>query len=480
MNKRILTTIVSTVLAVGAWSQTLTNMQPTSEPLRLPALVRGISVVDDDIYCFTKDFTLRVSESHGMLSKAEPEKLVTRKGVNYAVRNPETDELYYTHKFGLFKSKLYAIPYGKDGKGKALKFEGGKMSVEHPTISENGEYMVFSSKNRKGQGGKDLYITVNTGQGWSSPEPIAEVNSPGNETCPNLWQDYLIFASDGHNNSRGGSDLYAIKIKVKLTHDDSVGYKVEKSYGKLQHLPPPFNSEYNERAAMVYNGRTYVVREGDSTSMGDMLTSYNGTPDLVAIYGIVVDGQNHPQPRTQITINSNDSRSIETLTNVEGRYSLFLKKDNFYEIIFGKVSYGVSRQMIETKRQSEDALIEERSIDVEITSYDPGQYIELQGLFGDDAAVELTKEGREKLSGIVAFLSGNPAVQVQMTMYCGLENNKDFNRIIAERRSKNLLEYIHAKVPAAKNITVTNGGAFDTSKNNARVNDLLAIKLGVF
>ncbi len=480
MNRRTTIALLLLNLSLTVASQTLTDLHPTSTPLQIPATVRGISVVDDEIYCFTKELPLLVSESHGMLGNIEPERIVGTKKVTYATRNPESDELVYTTKFWFFNSKLYAIPYGKDGKGKSFRPGGGKMPIEHPAFSPDGKYMVFSSKSKHKQGGRDLYITVRTGQQWSQPEPITEANSPGNETCPTLWRDYLIFSSDGHNNSRGGSDLYAIKVNVEILQDDSVGYRIKKRFGQLQALPAPFNSQHNERAALVYNERTYIVREGDSTSIGDMLIAYNGTPDLVAIYGTVVDGRNHPQPRTQITVNRNDNRPIETLTNTEGRYSLFLKKDVFYDVTFGKVSYSLCHKTIDSRRLNDDSLIEERQMNIVLTSYDPGQYIELQGLFGDNAAVELTKEGRDKLASLVAFLSGNPAVQVQMTTYCGLESDKEFNKIIAGHRAKNLLEYFQAKVPSAKNITVTNGGAFTPKKDGQKVNDLLTIKFGVF
>lgn len=476
------TIIVLALLSLSSMSlgQTLTDLQPTGEPLQLPATVCGMSLVDDEIYCFTKELPLMLSENHGMLGNVEPDRIVPRRGVTYATRNPETGELFYTSKFWFFNTKLYAIPYGKDGKGSALRPGGCKMSMEHPAISENGNYMVFSSKSKHGHG-KDLYITVKTGNVWTYPEPITDANSPGNETCPTLWHNYLIFASDGQNNSRGGSDLYAIKINVTISYNDSLGYSVEKNYGRLQALPAPLNSDRNERVAVVHNGRTYVVRDGDSTAMGDILIAYNGTPDLVAIYGTIVDEHNHPQPRTQIVITSNDNRPIETLTNTEGRYSLFLKKDVYYNVNYGKVSYSAQRQAVDSRRLNDDNLIEERKMDIVLTSYDPGQYIEMQGLFGDNAAVELTKEGRDKLAMFIAFLSGNPAVQVQMTMYCGLESDKEFNKIIAGYRARNLLEYIQSRVPAAKNITVTNGGGYTPKNNNApKVNDLLTIKLGVF
>ena len=204
MNKKIITIVALIVLAVGVHGQTLSDVQSIGEPLQLPGTVCGMSVVDDEIYCFTQELPLLVSESHGLLSKVEPERIVDRKGVTYATRNPESDELYYTHKSWLTKSRLYVLPYGKNGKGKALKPGGGDIAIEHPAISENGDYMVFSSKASSGKGGKDLYITINTGQGWSKPEPITAANSAGNETSPSLWHNYLLFSSDGHNNSCGG------------------------------------------------------------------------------------------------------------------------------------------------------------------------------------------------------------------------------------------------------------------------------------
>ena len=469
--------MLPTIVVTG---QTVTDVQQVGEALNLPSKVCGITTVDGTLYCTTDELALRVDESHGTPSKVEPSRIASLKGVSYAVRNPKNGMLYYTDKFLFFKSRLRVLSDPAAKKGKATHPGGRDIAIEHPAISGDGRYMVFSSKANDSRGGKDLYISVSTPNGWSYPRNLDKLNTIGNETAPTMWGDYLIFCSDGHSDSYGGTDLYAVKISVRQTDGESTGSVPEISQGHLQHLPYPFNSEDDERCAIVKESRTYVVREGDSTSIGDMLYAYDCTPDVVSISGVVRDKRGHPQPRTQVLLYTDGIKTNETTTDGNGRYNASLRRDRTFDLAFSKVGYGNERRTIETRRTSDKDLIETHTEDVELFSFEPNQYIELQELFGDNASIELTKEGRAKLGPITGFLTANPGVPVQITVYCGLENDKEFNRILADRRAKSIGEYLHSQVPAAQNVTVTSGGAFDTSKKSIKLNDLTAIKLGVF
>ena len=480
MHKKPLPLIALVTLASVACSQTLSDALPTGEPLQLPGTVCGISVVNGSLYCNTKDLTLRVAESHGMLSNIEPERLIARKGVRHILQHPDNNDIYYTRRFLFFKTKLYWQPSGNNGKGKVLRPGSRWMEVEHPAISDDGRYMVFSAKANDGEGGKDLYLTFRTAQGWDLPTNLGkDVNTSGNETAPTIWGDYLLFASDGQAERVGGTDIYAMKISVAQT-DANASSRPEITYGKPQPLPYPFNSKLDDRMAIVHEGITYVVREGNEGGMGDLLYAFDCTPDMVTLSGVVVNQQGHPQPRTLVTLNTNDRKSIETLTDRNGRYTANLRKDRLYTISFGKVSFANDRRTVDTKRHDTANLIEKRTLDIELASFDPGQYIELQGLFGDNASIDISAEGRDKLAPIISFLKGNPGVMTQITVYCGLEENREFNSALAERRTKALGEYLRSQIPAARNLNVTNGGSIDVKKTTVKVNDLVAIKLGIF
>lgn len=484
MRNRFIVLIAALVATITARGQVFSDALPTSKELALPNTVIGMTVVDGSIYCSTKSLALHVRESNGMLSSVIPNRVVSedKATINYATRDPQSGELFYTKKSLFGVSRLYQIQKATDGSSKNVQIKPGgrNIAVEHPTIAENGEFMVFSAKSGDSHGGKDLYVSVKTAQGWSMPKNLDSINTLGDETCPSFWNGYLFFTSDGQASNFGGTDLYALKLNATMREVDSAHSEVNISYGKLQHLPYPFNSERNERAIIVNNGRTYVAKAGDSTAMGDILTSYDCTPDMVTLTGTVRDKKGHPQPRTRIVLQTNDRKRSETTTDGDGRYQLFLRKDKSYEITYSKVTFGNEKHSINTTRESNEKLVDERLFDVELTSFDPGQYFELQTLFGDDASIELTAEGYEKLAPIVAFISGNQGVEVQMTMYCGLSRDAEFNQILAEKRAQAVKDYLNRQVPGAENLSVTSGGDISGKKKTANINDLLTIKLGLF
>ena len=472
------------VTAITVDGQTLSDAQPTGKALALPSTVTGMTVVDGSIYCSTKSLALRVRESSGMLSSVVPNRFVNddKSSINFATRDQQSGDLFFTKKSMFGVSRLYHLIKAADGSSKTVQIKPGgrNIAIEHPAIAENGEFIVFSAKSGDSHGGKDLYVTVKTADGWSMPKNLDSINTAGDETSPTIWNGYLFFASNGQAESLGGTDLYALKLSAEMDAVDSLTKEVAVHYGKLQHLPYPFNSEREERAVIVNDGRTYIAKAGDSTAMGDILTSYDCTPDMIALSGTIRDKKGHPQPRTQVVIQTNDRKRIETTTDGNGRYQLFLRKNKSYDLTYSKVTYGNERYSVNTSREGDENLIEEIFHDVALTAFDPGQYFELQMMFGDDASIELTNEGRTKLGPIIGFLSGNPGVEVQMIMYCGLSKDTEFNQILAEKRAEAVRDYISRQVPNASKLSVSSGGDISGKKSTANVNDLLTIKLGLF
>jgi len=81
--------------------------------------------------------------------------------------------------------------------------------IAHPTVSPNGEMLVFASNKNSPNKKTDLWFAAKQPDGsWSMMLPIDELNSNGNEITPFFLTDsLLIFASDGFEGI-GGFDLY--------------------------------------------------------------------------------------------------------------------------------------------------------------------------------------------------------------------------------------------------------------------------------
>jgi hypothetical protein len=86
--------------------------------------------------------------------------------------------------------------------------------ANHPSISNSGKTLAFTSNRKGGEGGTDIWISSRTVGGWNTPVNLGEqINSPGNEITPFMQgDDTLYFSSDG----LGGKGGYELFMTVKV------------------------------------------------------------------------------------------------------------------------------------------------------------------------------------------------------------------------------------------------------------------------
>lgn len=79
-----------------------------------------------------------------------------------------------------------------------------------PALSADGKTLYFSANIEGGEGGFDIYVSHLRGNQWSEPENLGpEVNTPAHEIYPSVHESgRLIFSSEGHDENRGGFDLF--------------------------------------------------------------------------------------------------------------------------------------------------------------------------------------------------------------------------------------------------------------------------------
>lgn len=116
-----------------------------------------------------------------------------------------------------------------------LSFDSKNFSVAYPSVSADGNFMIFSSDMPGGFGGLDLYVAENAGGIWSNPLNLGDkINTPGNEAFPFIMPDgMLFFSSDGHL-GLGGYDVYSSELQ-----DDG-------TFGKPVNLRNPINSQSDD------------------------------------------------------------------------------------------------------------------------------------------------------------------------------------------------------------------------------------------
>ena len=144
-------------------------------------------------------------------------------------------------KDGLVKLKIYAATK-KDNKWVdifELPFNNAEYDCAHPSVSNDGRRLYFSSNRPDGFGGMDLYVSTLINGKWSDPVNLGpKVNTDKNEIFPFIHADGKVyFASNGHKGI-GNLDIFCTM-------------KTDTGWVKPQNLPEPINSRSDDFGLIV-------------------------------------------------------------------------------------------------------------------------------------------------------------------------------------------------------------------------------------
>lgn len=133
-------------------------------------------------------------------------------------------------------------------------------SYAYPYLFNEGKSLLFSSNMPGGYGGYDIYLTQwnESKQLWENPINLGPlVNSSGDEISPNLYNEDLVFASNGHSGF-GGYDVY----QIRFSNDKPL-------LGSLKHYDYPINSNSNEFSLLHVDDNSGFILSDRDTSKGD-------------------------------------------------------------------------------------------------------------------------------------------------------------------------------------------------------------------
>ena len=153
------------------------------------------------------------------------------------------DQLFFTRndkkrkKSEEVKLSIYTADKSGDDFGEAKKMDLGEDNANdaHPSLSANGQQLYFASDRAGGYGGMDIYVSNFTEGKWGTPINLgANINTPGNEVFPYVYDDgTLYFASDGWG-GLGGLDIFFAEQMAENTLSESAN------------IGAPFNSNMDD------------------------------------------------------------------------------------------------------------------------------------------------------------------------------------------------------------------------------------------
>lgn len=202
----------------------------------------------------------------------------------------------------------------------------------HPSLSEDGNTLYFSSNMEGGQGGYDIWMSsyVKRSKTWSDPINLGpEVNSAKDEMYPHIYDNALYFSSNGHPGI-GGLDMF-------------VSYGRGKEWTSPKNLLAPMNSAGDDFSIFFERDKKKTRRSGDygyfasnrGNNMGiDNLFSFTVVPLNFTVSGYVYDKKtNEVIPNAKVTLNNyDDTTKVFVNTNEVGYYFMKLSSETNYAL----------------------------------------------------------------------------------------------------------------------------------------------------
>ncbi|PKV51166.1 outer membrane protein OmpA-like peptidoglycan-associated protein [Aquimarina sp. MAR_2010_214] len=157
---------------------------------------------------------------------------------------------------------------GKWGKPDKLEFNDVNYSVEHPSLSANGDMLYFSSNMPGGYGDFDIYfVTVNQDGTYGKPTNLGPtINTENREQFPFISEKgHLFFSSNGHL-GLGMMDIFVSELrKEKLIRPINLG--------------APINSSYDDFSITYYN-ETDGFFASNRKKVGDDIYTFSQIGDI--------------------------------------------------------------------------------------------------------------------------------------------------------------------------------------------------------
>jgi outer membrane protein OmpA-like peptidoglycan-associated protein len=234
---------------------------------------------------------------------------------------------------GVNKLKLYTASGSNWETITSFPYNNNEYSTGHPTVSQDGKILIFTSNVIGGYGGTDLYYCVRTGEKrkWGRPVNLgSKINTEGNELFPYLDKNgNLYFSSTGHP-GLGGMDIFEVVLKDL------------KAKGTPHNMGSDINSSSDDFGIIL----------DETGKRGFFSSNRRGNDDIyqftrmaysVVLKGLAMDANtNKPLNGSKVILRHNGIADT-LVTNSKGEFNKILAKETDYELSGSNVSY-ISRQ----------------------------------------------------------------------------------------------------------------------------------------
>ena len=314
----------------------------------------------------------------------------------------------------------------------------------HPSLSNDGKSLYFSSDRPGGAGGKDIWISELSDNGiWSKPECLdTNINTTADDFTPFIHSDNqtLYFTSTGHQ-GLGSSDLFMSK-------------KVNGKWTKAVNLGYPINTEDHEGGIFItLDGSTaYFCTDRYQKTDKNLDIYYFEMPEKIKpkpvsfVKGIVFDAETNELLDATIKISDNN-KSLIINTVKTG-------KDSFLIALPAGVDYNFTVEKEHYLFHSERFVLPENlskfspyyvKIGLQRIASDTikSKPVVLNNIFFEfNSSILDTLKSSFELRNLLKLLLENPDIKIRINGHTDNMGSVDYNMKLSESRAKAVYDFL--------------------------------------
>ena len=468
---RIVIPFVLTFLLCGRIAAQPLSVDPQHLAI-FPGSVSNLSLLDGEMYAYSEGLFLHLPRITGSVTAAVGDTLwgVLDKDVSYIVRNPRTGNIFFqtTTKSG---STLYEqVPReGKSPKITKIKLPDAKgITIEHPVFTEDGMIMIFSTANRIGFGGSDLWYSEydTLEQQWQRPVNMGDrINTQGDESSPAIADGFLLFTSRNRQPGDSVWSLYAARFKSETASVDTARRNTI-GLASIQKLPTPINSSADDYE-VVADPKSHALYWLSRRKGTDALFLCRDALQFARLHGRVTTKGGTPLPYAIVDWTDENGSRIATVPDAEGYYQLLIKVGVNGSLNCWSGNCFCQEDQIAVMKGKE--FFADITHNVMLDTMPVNTPIRYENIFAS-ASADFTPDGLEQMKHLAEFLDQNPHLSVSVSLSSAAFGDMLLDKMLSDSRIEALKSMLNVK---EDHISCTNSTFAQSQRSDAKESEIV-------
>ncbi len=345
---------------------------------------------------------------------------------------------------------------------KKLSFCSDDYNYQHPSLSQDGRTLFYSSDAKGSLGSYDIYsVAIDENGSFGSPKNLgAIVNTPEREQYPYVSEEgHLFFASNGHL-GLGLLDIFVARLE-------------DGNYTTPINLGAPINSRYDD-ISLSYSSAENGFFSSNRDAGNDDIFSFKQigeifTREYVNLFEIKDSINGAPVPNATVKLTNAEGEVVyENTLDEEGQFTANLIPGE-YTLEIESVGFGTTTQKItidavnndkhdiavkklfdvdqivqdnteESKQIIADLLQDKR--DPKIKSANGKLYFDIPYIYFDFDRWEIRADSKILLDNLIAKLKDYPTLKIRINSHTDNRGTDGYNQVLSEKRAQSSRDYL--------------------------------------